>query len=163
MALVTVKSDTVISLEATPLVIPSVQIFGGKLRQIVEKVSVTDTDDDGSIYIFAPVRTSDRIAKIEVMNTVVTGGTDYDIGLYTTAGVAVVKDCYANGISMATGRSAPVEVSYGDRGIGQVKNQVWQDAGLTSDPQLTYYLALTGNTVGTASGTISTLVTFVRD
>ena len=40
---------------------------------------------------------------------------------------------------------------------------MWQDVGLTTDPQSWYYLALTGDTVGTAAGDVSFDVTVLVD
>ena len=50
----------------------------------------------------------------------------------------------------------------GDRAglVAKIEKRVWELLGLSADPQLDYDLALTGDTVGTAAGSVSLRVRF---
>jgi hypothetical protein len=59
--------------------------------------------------------------------------------------------------------STGAEVAFEARDINAIGQKVWQDAGLSADPMSWYYLALTGDTVGTVSGDVSFDVTVLVD
>lgn len=126
-------------------------------------VAVAAGDDDTSTFYMLPVMSNWSIKSIKVYNDAITGGTGYDVGIYTqaTTPVAVDDDCYASAISLATASTTGTEVAFEARNITAVNNQVWQDAGVASEPEATwYYLTLTADTVGTAAGDISVVVTY---
>lgn len=122
-----------------------------------QSVAVAAADDDGSVYGLAIVDSSWVPAQINIQTTAITGGTDYDLGLYEVGngvpGAVVDKDVLMDGQTMASasqtlnGMSA---VTADKRG-----QELWQLLGLSADPQKKYVLALTANTVGTAAGTIN--------
>jgi hypothetical protein len=159
----------------------------GRLAVYFQKATtaVLAADADGTFYPVMRLPAHARIIQVYVGNDAITGGTDYDLGLYVSgpwdAADQTVKDkdIYADGISMATARNTfvhndtagAVEASLGSRGVilGAVvgggaitglnwARQVWQDAGDSAAPTpgTTYDLAWTANTVGTGAGTIVT-------
>jgi hypothetical protein len=129
---------------------------GTETVTIMGTVSVLAADDDGSVYrVFADVPSSLVPLQIEIHNTAVTGGTDYDVGLYKVKGGAEVdKDILADGISMATARTIATSNNAGMTTIvlGTVADLATLSA--QAEPDASYDIALTGNTVGTADGTI---------
>jgi hypothetical protein len=140
----------------------------GNLKMISETISVAAADNDGEVYMIAPVRSNWSIKHIWVYNDAITSGTDYDIGLYTTAStpVAYDVDCYADGISMASARtSSPIDAVASTRNITGVNNRVFEDAAspVTSDPATWYWLGITANTVGSAQGDITVIIEYVGD
>lgn len=138
----------------------------GNLKVCSATVSVAAADSDGDIYLMMPVRSNWSIKHIWVMNDAITNGTDYDIGLYTTAAtpVEVDKDCYMDGVTMASARTtAPYDAAYATRNITAVNNKVHQDGSVTTDPSVWYWLAITANTVGTVQGDITLIVEYVGD
>ena len=158
------NSTLVDNYEALPATMSNVKLQGGRIRAITATVSVAAADNDGDIYMLAPIPTNAVVQHVWVYNDAITGGTDYDLGLYTTAGVAVDADCYADGQTMATAKTvAPQDLAYKTRDIANIGQEVWQDAGATSDPGGFYYLALTANTVGTVAGDISVIVEYTID
>lgn len=135
---------------------------GAETTTLVATVAVASGDDNGSVYrLFKSIPSSLVPVKIEVHNTAVTGGTDYDLGLYEVGGVAVDADILADGISMATARTiatsnnagmTTIAIADGVETLGELSAQTDVDAA--------YDLALTANTVGTADGTIRVTATF---
>lgn len=120
-------------------------------------VAVLAADDDGSVYrLFANVPSSLVPIKIEVHNTAITAGTDYDLGLYEPeTGAVVDKDILADGISMASARTVAtsnnaglttIDIANGSQTLGTLSAQ--------TDVDSSYDIAFTANTVGSAAGTI---------
>lgn len=125
---------------------------------LVGTVEVAAADDDGSTYKLAlSVPSSFRPIEATIMCDAITGGTDYDVGVYDPAdGVVVDKDILVDGQTLATasrvldGLSA---VNIAD--IGALKSLA-ELLGLTpSTAKPAYDIVLTGNTVGTAAGTVT--------
>lgn len=138
----------------------------GNIKMISATIDVASGDNDGEIFHMMPVRSNWSIKHIWVYNDGITSGTDYDIGLYTTAAtpVEVDKDCYADGISMASARtSAPIDAAYSTRNITAVNNKVHTDGSVTTDPSVWYWLSITANTIGSADGDITLIVEYVGD
>jgi hypothetical protein len=110
------------------------------------------------------------VNKIELMSDAITGGTDYNLGLYKTAGngggvvsvASVDKDnLFADALDLSGGNTIPVDVTFDQIGIESIEDRVWELLGLSADPHTEYDLCLTGITVGTAAGTISLRVEYV--
>lgn len=120
-------------------------------------VAVAAGDDNNSVYrIFKSVPASLVPTKIEIHNTAITGGTDYDLGLYgENRGAVVDADILADGLSMATARTiatannaglTTIDIADGSEDLAAISGQ--------SEPDAAYDIAFTANTVGTAAGTI---------
>lgn len=137
----------------------------GTLKSSSMTLSVAAADGDGEIYCALPVFSSWSIKNIWVYNDAITGGTSYDIGLYTTAATPVVvdADAYASAVDMSSARTtAGFNAAFEARNITAVGQKVHQDGGVTTDPGAWYWLALTANTVGTAQGDITLIVEYVE-
>ena len=145
---------------------------GQVLRSAIGKVAIAAADDDGSKYGLAKVPGQATIKDIKLALDDITGGTDYDIGLYRikadeTIGDVIDKDMFLDGQSMAveklrgseiTGISA-LAIADSDKTIAELAAAV---SGLTEkDP--VYALVLTANTVGTGAGNIVVFTDFVSN
>lgn len=130
---------------------------GQEVVVMMATVAVAVADDDLSVYrLFKDVPASLVPIKIAIHNTVITNGTDYDLGLYeTNLGAVVDKDILADGISMASARTiatdnnagmTTIAIADGGKDLGELSGQTAVDPG--------YDIALTANTVGSAAGTI---------
>lgn len=158
MAVENTKSTHVTNLDQVPQKVNAALVSGGRVREVVESVAVAAADDDTSTYRFFRVWSGWRISSLEVFNDAITGGTDYDAGIYDTAengGAVVDINAYGDAVSMATARVAPLDIAYEVRNITAIKQKVWEDLALSADPGKWYDLVLTGVTVGTAAGDIS--------
>lgn len=135
----------------------------GSLYVSSATIAVAAADADNDIYHLLPVQSNWSIKNIWVMNDAITGGTSYDLGLYTTASTPVVVDvdAYGSAIDMSSARTtAGFNAAYEARNITSVNNKVHQDGGVTTDPGGWYWLSLTANTVGTADGDITVIVEY---
>lgn len=176
MAVVNTMSTTETNLRADPIVVANVRHQHGRLRVKSETVAVAAADDDNSIYQFFRVGSGDSIKSIKLYNDLITGGVDYDLGLYPTDGTvladAVDADLYCDDVDMAiihpaippvSANNDGLELRFGDSttsAIQDINNRVWEDLGLAADPFLEYVLTLTANTVGSAAGDITLVMLY---
>lgn len=167
MAVVNTKDTNISNLDSSPPVANSVTDFGGRIRTQCATVEVAAADDDTSTFRIARVPSNARIIAINIMNDALTSGTSFDVGLYQTAangGALVDVDAYASAVDLSSARTtAAINVAFEARNIDKIKNRVWQDAGLTSDPQREYDIVILANTIGSAAGTISVEVQYTID
>lgn len=164
MAVANTKSTAITNADASPRVPNSGFVTGGGPQFSVDTVEVAAADDDNSVYRFARISSGVRVHKLEILNDAITGGTDYNLGLYSTAadGGAVVDDnLWGDAITMATARVVPLDATFEALDIANVEKRVWELLGLSEDPFLEYDVVLTGITVGTAAGTLSMRTEFV--
>ena len=119
-------------------------------------VAVAAADDNGSVYrLFKAVPSELIPLRIDIQTTAITGGTDYDLGLYNTdLGTVVDADCLMDGQTMAT--AAKNLDGLGIVAAADAMLPLWDlAAGVTlASKKGSYDIALTANTVGTADGTI---------
>lgn len=137
---------------------------GAKVFTMLGTASVVAADDDGSIYrVFSSVPSNLIPIKLEIANTAITNGTDYDFGLYDVDGGAVVdKDILADGISMASARTIATSNNAGMTTITLVDLKTLAELSAEASPPPAYDIAFTANTVGSADGTIRVLGFFVE-
>lgn len=133
---------------------------------IVATEEIAAADDDGSVYrFFSGVPSSYIPTEITIMSDGITGGTDYDLGLYKqgVGGAAVDADVLMDGQTMASALTRAtghqlglqtVDIADAGKTLGELSGQTDVDGG--------YDIALTANTVGTAAGTITILAKFVQ-
>ena len=156
MAVVNSKSAEITALDSTPNTLSSGRSHTVKNRELLTSVVVAD--DDGSVFRVTRVRSSQVFYGLVKTNTAITNGTDYDFGIYRTAqdgGAVVVKDCIVNGVTMASAIDVPTAPAHVASVLGK---KYWELAGLSADPCVDYDLCWTANTVGSADGTIRTIV-----
>lgn len=123
----------------------------------IARIEVAADDDDGSVYRFLKgIPSTMMIRELSIHNEAVTGGTDYDLGIYKTSkGAAVDADRLMDGQSMATARARTSGWNVGLVSINIEDSQMTiAEFGAETDADSSYDLALTANTVGTAAGTI---------
>lgn len=136
-------------------------INGGsaQLTPIIKTFEVAASDDDGSKYRLFTVNSQNIFYQLHLVHDGITGGTDYDVGIYDTldnGGDAVDADVLADGMSLATATSAN---AYKDALVSvdkaNLNKSVAELLGLARDPNKQYDVVLTANTVGTAAGTVT--------
>lgn len=140
-------------------------VMGDKTITMVSTVEIAAADDDGSVYRFFKSVPSNLIpVHISILCDAITGGTDYDLGLYKTAlGAVVDKDVLMDGQTLAT---ALTRATGDGLGLGAVNvdsvNKTLAELSAQTTPDTSYDIALTANTVGTAAGTVSIIAQFVQ-
>ncbi len=150
-----VDANTVAGLTAEP---------GANAQEIVQMqatVEIAAADDDGSKYrFFKNVPSSFKPSECIVMCDAITGGTDYDLGVYdTNLGAVVDKDILMDGQTLATASKALNGLGIVDIADIGAKKSIAELLGLTpSTAKPSYDIVLTGNTVGTAAGTVAIIL-----
>lgn len=126
-----------------------------------EKAADTDT----SVWRVGKISPHAKVVSIKLANDALTGFTDLDIGLYkpeSVGGAAVAKDCFKDGLDISAGIATLTEeylVALAD--VGKEAYQIASVAAADVDKYGAFDIALTGNTAGTATGTISGIIEYV--
>jgi hypothetical protein len=131
-----------------------------KSRIVAQTFEIAAADDDGSVYRLAPIKSNEVLLRATIMCDAITAGTDFDMGIYKSgAGGAVVdKDLFMDGQTFASaskvldGLSA-VDIANRTKSVVELTNTV--NSTTLADAGQSYDIALTGNTVGTAAGTVT--------
>lgn len=165
MAVANTKSTAITNADATPVTINSSYIAGASLREMVGTVETAAADDDGSVYRLCRVKSSHRLSDILLANDAITSGTDFDVGVYRTAkdgGAVVSKDVFADGLDLSSAAAFRSVLNHDQAtDIAEVEMRLWERLGLSADPLIDYDVCVTGNTVGSAAGTLSMKILYV--
>lgn len=137
---------------------------GAETITMIATEEIAAADDDGSVYRFFKSVPSNLIpVEITITCDAITGGTDYDLGLYKVGGAAVDADrlmdgqTLASALTRATGHQLglqTVNIDDATKSLGELSGQ--------TDVDLSYDIALTGNTVGSAAGTVTIIAVFAQ-
>ena len=166
MATANTKSTAVSNRDASPRVPSPAHLVRGPLFEAVGTVEIAAADDNGSVYRMARLRSSDRVSQLTVFYDLITGGSSFGLGLYRTAddgGAVVDADLFGSALDFTIAPSAAgSEVAFESAAtdIAKIEKRLWELLGLSADPQVDYDIAFTGNTVGSAAGTLSLRVRF---
>lgn len=140
--------------------------MGQKTIEMVATEEIATADDNNSVYRFFKSVPSNLIpTEITIMTDGITGGTDYDLGLYKVGvgGAAVDADRLMDGQTMASAltRATGHQLGLQTVNIADATKTLGELSGQT-DVDQAYDIALTANTVGTAAGTITILAKFIQ-
>jgi len=152
-----VRSDSinVTGLDSVPPVMPSSNNNGADIKHIRGQVAILAADADTNEFRMARLPSNAVIKDIKVLCDAITGGTDYDLGVaypISKGGATIVKDCLMDGQTLAT--ASKVLDGFSKPAIENRFKQLWELAGLASDPNHNLDIVLTGNTIGTADGDV---------
>lgn len=143
-------------------------VQGKQVKNIRKTFEVAAADDNGSIYRVVPnFNPSNIIKAIKISNDAITGGTNYDVGVYqpdSRGGAVVDKDILAEGLDMsvAATNGAPKD-GLKDVNIDSLHKPLYEILGLTIDQvKGGYDIAITADTVGSAAGTITVDVEYIE-
>lgn len=144
---------------------PSFAGSGERELTMIATFEVAAADDDGSIYrVFKDVPSSLIPTEISIACDAITGGTDYELGLYrTNLGAVISKGVFMTGQTLATAltRATGHQLGLAAVDIANVKSTLAQLSGQTT-PDTAYDIAVTADTVGTAAGTVTVIAKFVQ-
>lgn len=144
---------------------PSFAGAGERELTMIATFEVAVADDDGSIYrVFKDVPSSLIPTEISIACDAITGGTDYELGLYrTNLGAVISKGVFMTGQTLATAltRATGHQLGLAAVDIANVKSTLAQLSGQTT-PDTAYDIAITADTVGTAAGTVTVIAKFVQ-
>lgn len=133
-------------------------VSGGKNLTISGTFEVAASDDDTSVYKLAKLPSNAIPIKCEIYNDAIAAGTDYDLGLYKENGDVEDKELFASALDMSSGAAlgSPKDGLATEPALANFGKKIWELLGKAlGSKEEGYVLALTANTVGSASGTIS--------
>jgi hypothetical protein len=160
-----VNTSLVANFVAVPQVLnPAHQLHGvkriaqGSIALAAGDLSASDT------VMLAPIPSNASISSIRLINddldssTVITA----DVGLYTTALAVVDADAYASAIeNLRAAVVAPgTEVAFEARDHNKTGQKVWQDAGLSADPGVVYFVGISFPAAGDTAGDLSFIIEY---
>lgn len=143
------------------------QTFPGEMLILSGTYEKTAADNDTSVLRLGTVpATAVPVYHLSKMNNdALTGATDIDIGLYKVNGGAVVdKDILSDGLNIASGAAlaSPIAAFQTNPAIDAFGDNLRTIVGGSiGDGNDHYDIAITGNTFGTATGTISWTLVFL--
>ena len=160
-----VNTDIVTNFVTVPQVLnPAQQLHGvkrvaqGTIALAAGDLSATDT------VMLAPIPSNASISSIKIFNDDLDSATTNtaDVGLYNTDLSVVDADAYASAITdLRAAVKTGTEVAFEARDINKMGQKVWQDAGLSSDPGLTYFVGIGFPAAGDTAGDLSFIIEYV--
>ena len=158
------NSDLVTNFVAVPQVLNPAQQLQG-VKRIAQGTIALVAGDLGAndTVMLAPIPSNASITSIKLFNDALDSGTTNtaDVGLYTTALAVVDADAYASVItSLRSAVTTGTEVAFEARDINKMGQKVWQDAGLSSDPALTYFVGIGFPAAGNTAGDLSFIIEY---
>lgn len=140
---------------------------GAPVKKAIFSFEKAAGDIDGSIWRVARISPFAKILSFKLATDAIAGLTDLDIGFYKVSEVSVAtavgKDCIKDGLDPHTGQTALVEMFVPD--LANFGKEAYQLAGVSASDAKKYGafdVALTGNTAGTATGTIAGVLEYVE-
>lgn len=148
---------------------PQKALFGGaSMKTIMKIITPAAGDDDGSIYLVGEIPGEAVILGVDSLNGVVTGGTDYDLGLYDVDGTVYSADKIVDGADMSSARTSftPLALDYGaadcEKTVAELLGHVSKVVPGSGEvaAKKSYRLGLKGNSVGSAAVPIVLKITY---
>ena len=159
-----VNTDLVTNFVAVPQVLNSASQLHGVKRVATGTIALAAGDlSANDTVMLAPIPSNASITSIKLFNDDLDSGTTLttDVGIYTTAVAVVDADAYASAITDLRGAvKTGTEVAFEARDINKMGQKVWQDAGLTSDPALTYFVGIGFPAAGDQAGDLSFIIEY---
>lgn len=135
-------------------------VGNAQLSLVVATGELAAADNDGSVYGLMLVKSNDRPVRITVGCDAITGGTDYELGLYeydptasSGIGAVVSKGLLMTGQTLAS--ASKVLDGFANVDVANWGKTYWELLSLTKDSQKQYVLALTADTAGSGAGTVT--------
>lgn len=141
------------------------EMYGAPVLKFVSTFEVAAADSDGSVYRIASLPANAILTKVELNSDAITGGADYELGLYKAGvgGAAIDIDCFMGTLDISGGKANGSEANgLSAVDIANLYKKLYEHAGDTVDTKdEAYDLVLTANTVGTAAGTVTLRVEYI--
>lgn len=165
-AVVAVSSTLITNADALPVIETPAYQAHGRLRQLIESVSIANGDSVGSVYRTLRVWSGWRVDELLIDAPDIGTTTVADVGLYKTAqngGAVVDADFFASLLVLNAGALAKVDIAR-ESGVITIANadkRIWEQLGLTADPKIWYDIALTLTGAADAAGEIGLRCNYV--
>jgi len=159
MAIVAVKSAQITNADATPMRINPAYQANSRIRGAVGVAAFANGDSAASVYRILRVRSNDRVERLFLDMDAGGAGAVADFGLYKTAadgGAVVDADFFASAVAIAAAaRAVDITRESGAVTVALMEKRIWEQLGLTADPQLEYDVAATLTVATAAAGNMA--------
>jgi hypothetical protein len=159
-----VNTDLVTNFVAVPQVLNPAQQLHGVKRIAQGTIALASGDlSANDTVMLAPIPSNASISSIKLYNDDLDSGTTNtaDVGLYKQDLSVVDADAYASAITdLRAAVKTGTEVAFEARDINKMGQKVWQDAGLSSDPGLTYFVGISFPAAGDTAGDLSFVIEY---
>ena len=159
-----VNTDIVTNFVTVPQVLNSAQQLHGVKRVAQGTIALAAGDLSASdTVMLAPIPSNASISSIKIFNDDLDSATTItaDVGLYKQDLSVVDADAYASAITdLRAAVKTGTEVAFENRDINKMGQKVWQDAGLSSDPALTYFVGIGFPAAGDQAGDLSFIIEY---
>lgn len=139
--------------------------FPGEVLILSGTYEKTAADNDTSVLRLGSVPATAIPVPTQCLlgNDALTGATDVDIGTYRQNGAVIDADALSDGLNIAAGNALGSEIrAFQAIGLHEFGSDLRTLSGESvGSGQEIYDIAITGNTIGTATGTISWVLTFI--
>ena len=165
-AVVAVSSTLITNADAQPVVETPAYQAHGRVRQLIESVSIANGDSVGSVYRTLRVWSGWRVDELLIDAPDIGTTTVADVGLYKTAqngGAVGDADFFASLLVLNAGALAKVDIAR-ESGVITIANadkRIWEQLGLTADPKIWYDVALTLTGAADAAGELGLRCNYV--
>jgi len=160
-----VNTSLISNFEATPQVKNAAHELHGVKRVAQGSIALASGDLSATdTVMLAPVPSNASITSIKIFNDDLDSGSTItaDVGVFNTSVEAQDDDAYASAITdLRAAVTTGTEVAFEARDINKMGQQVWEDAGASSDPGGHYYIGLTFDAAGNTAGDLSFIIEYV--
>ena len=145
-------------------IVPALEAGGAETKILWQTFEIAAADDDGSKYrVFKDLPPGLIPIRIDIACDAITAGTVFDVGLYSPdLGAVIDADCFAANLDLSSASRYAVD-GLGAVAIENFNKRIFEHAGHTAATKLrSYDLVITGDTVGTAAGTVCVRMTCLQ-
>jgi hypothetical protein len=159
-----VNTDLVTNFVAVPQVLNPAQQLQGVKRVASGTIALAAGDlSANDTVMLAPIPSNASIISIKLFNDDLDSGSTNtaDVGLYKQDLTVLDADAYASAITdLRDAVKTGTEVAFEARDINKMGQKVWQDAGLSSDPALTFFVGINFPAAGNTAGDLSFVIEY---
>lgn len=104
---------TVIDEKAKVVEYPQGPLYGGAAEKVIQRtIDVAAGDDDGSEWLIGEIPGEAIITGLAVLNTAISGGTVYDLGIADQNGVILSANKLFDDVDMSSARTSFTQVAF---------------------------------------------------
>lgn len=168
MAVVNTKSTQITNADASQQTLNKSVVANGRIKENIATLETVNGDSIASVYRFFRVRSNWRVTDLILDSDDIGTTTIADFGLYKTAaagGAVVDADFFASAVSLKDGALANSNITH-ESGTGVVDlpnygKMLWEQLGLSADPNTEYDVCATLTAAADAAGTITLRVRYL--
>lgn len=146
------------------------EVSGKRVVEVIKPIAIAAADSDTSQFLLAEIPGTAILESITLEAAAIAGATDYDVGIFDTAGAVIDADILAAALDMSDTTGLPVgplgeaiRQAMTALALTDAGKQLFELAGHVSKTfpgsgetlaKAKYRIVLTANTIGTAAGDI---------